>query len=186
MKSLPIEADIWEINYIEKVISNVDYEKSCAESFYIAFVTQQNLLEESMLFAIPVFGSLLYSTYSGRSTLEVFIWRAGYLPLRSTHLGREGDTIYQPDHQKAESSVTDKWTKWFLRRQRLCRYTFPISIVLVFHSWRKWRHILPGGAGMSLVVQWRSLSSPNLGSLLSVPGQGTRPHMLQLRSSTVK
>ena len=82
--------------------------KSCAESFYIVFATRQNLLEESMLFATLVFDSLLYSTYSGRSILEVFIGRAGYLPLRSAHLGREGDTIYQTDHQKAESSVTDK------------------------------------------------------------------------------
>ena len=139
-----------------------------------------------MLFATLVFDSLLYSTYTGRSILEVFIGRAGYLPLRSAHLGREGDTIYQTDHQKAESSVTDKWTKWFLRRQGLRRYTFTTSIVLAFHSWKKWRHTLPGTAGTFLVVQWLRLSIPNSGSLLSVPGWGIRSHMLQLRPGTVK
>ena len=34
--------------------------------------------------------------------------------------------------------------------------------------------------GPSLVVQWLRLWTPNAGALGSIPGQGTRPHMLQL------
>ena len=36
-------------------------------------------------------------------------------------------------------------------------------------------------AGTSLVVQWLRLHAPNAGGLGSIPGQGTRSHMLQLR-----
>ena len=36
------------------------------------------------------------------------------------------------------------------------------------------------------MVQWRTLHSPNAGGLGSIPGQGTRSHMLQLRPSTAK
>ena len=35
--------------------------------------------------------------------------------------------------------------------------------------------------GTSLVVQWLRLHAPNAGSLGSIPGQGTRSHMPQLR-----
>ena len=35
--------------------------------------------------------------------------------------------------------------------------------------------------GTSLVVQWLRLSAPNAGSPGSIPGQGTRSHMPQLR-----
>ena len=35
--------------------------------------------------------------------------------------------------------------------------------------------------GTSLVVQWLRLHAPNTGDPGSIPGQGTRPHMLQLR-----
>ena len=35
--------------------------------------------------------------------------------------------------------------------------------------------------GASLVVQWLTFLTPNAGSLGSIPGQGTRSHMLQLR-----
>ena len=35
--------------------------------------------------------------------------------------------------------------------------------------------------GISLVVQWLRLCIPNAGSLGSIPGQGTRSHMLQLK-----
>ena len=38
----------------------------------------------------------------------------------------------------------------------------------------------------SLVVQWPRLCAPKAGGLGSVPGQGTRSHMLQLKSSTAK
>ena len=34
--------------------------------------------------------------------------------------------------------------------------------------------------GTSLVVQWLRLHTPNAGGLGSIPGQGTRSHMLQL------
>ena len=35
--------------------------------------------------------------------------------------------------------------------------------------------------GTSLVVQWLRLCAPNAGGLSSIPGQGTRSHMLQVR-----
>ncbi|TEA34054.1 hypothetical protein DBR06_SOUSAS2310164, partial [Sousa chinensis] len=34
----------------------------------------------------------------------------------------------------------------------------------------------------SLVVQWRKLRAPNAGGPGLIPGQGTRSHMLQLKS----
>ena len=37
--------------------------------------------------------------------------------------------------------------------------------------------------GTSLVVQWLRLRAPNAGGLGSIPGQGTRSHMLQLKDS---
>ena len=37
-----------------------------------------------------------------------------------------------------------------------------------------------------MVVQSLRLRAPNAGILGSIPGQGTRSHMLQLRSSAVK
>ena len=36
--------------------------------------------------------------------------------------------------------------------------------------------------GTSLVVQWLRLHAPNAGELGLIPGQGTRSHMLQLKS----
>ena len=36
------------------------------------------------------------------------------------------------------------------------------------------------------VVQWLRLCAPNAGGLGSIPGQGARAHMPQLRSGTVK
>ena len=40
--------------------------------------------------------------------------------------------------------------------------------------------------GLFLVVQWLRLCAPSARSLGSIPGQGTRSHMMQLRCSTVK
>ena len=40
--------------------------------------------------------------------------------------------------------------------------------------------------GASLVVQWLRLCTPNAGGLGSIPDQGIRPHMLQLRPGTAK
>ena len=40
--------------------------------------------------------------------------------------------------------------------------------------------------GTSLVVQWLRLRAPHAGSPDSIPGQGTRSHMLQLRPGTAK
>ena len=37
------------------------------------------------------------------------------------------------------------------------------------------------GVGASLGVQWLRLHTPNAGGLGSIPGQGTRSHMPQLR-----
>ena len=39
---------------------------------------------------------------------------------------------------------------------------------------------------ISLVVQWLRLCTPKAGGPGSIPGQGTRPHMLQLRPSAAK
>ena len=36
--------------------------------------------------------------------------------------------------------------------------------------------------GTSLLVQWLTLHAPNAGDQGSIPGQGTRSHMLQLRA----
>ena len=38
----------------------------------------------------------------------------------------------------------------------------------------------------SPVVRWLRLQTPNAGGPGSIPGQGTRPHMPQLRPGTVK
>ena len=38
--------------------------------------------------------------------------------------------------------------------------------------------------GTSLVVQWQRLCTLNVAGLGSIPGWGTRPHMLQLRLIT--
>ena len=40
--------------------------------------------------------------------------------------------------------------------------------------------------GTSLVIQWGRLYAPNVGDLGSIPGQGSRSHMIQLRPSTAK
>ena len=40
--------------------------------------------------------------------------------------------------------------------------------------------------GTPLMVQWLRLCAPNAEGLGSIPGQGTRSYMLQLRSSAVK
>ena len=39
---------------------------------------------------------------------------------------------------------------------------------------------------MSLLVQWLRLHAPNAGGPGLIPDQGSRSHMLQLRSGTVK
>ena len=41
-------------------------------------------------------------------------------------------------------------------------------------------------AGTSLVVQWLRPCAPNAGGPGSIPGQGTRSHVLQLRPGTIK
>ena len=38
----------------------------------------------------------------------------------------------------------------------------------------------------TMVVQWLRLCAPNAGGLGSIPGYGTRSHMLQLRHSTAR
>ena len=42
------------------------------------------------------------------------------------------------------------------------------------------------GLGTSLVVQWPRLHTPHAGALGSIPGQGTRSHMLQVRCGKAK
>ena len=43
------------------------------------------------------------------------------------------------------------------------------------------RHFKSEQIGTSLVVQWLRLCAPNAGGLVSIPGQGTRSHLQQLR-----
>ena len=52
-----------------------------------------------------------------------------------------------------------------------------VSCIGVYHTRRKVH-----GSGTSLVVQCRRLRAPNSGALGSIPGQGTRSHMLQLKT----
>ena len=40
--------------------------------------------------------------------------------------------------------------------------------------------------GTSLVAQWLRLCAPKVGAPGSIPGQGTRSHMLQVRSGAAK
>ena len=43
------------------------------------------------------------------------------------------------------------------------------------------KHLLTDPVGTSLVVQWITFYTPNTGGPGSIPGQGTRFHMLQLK-----
>ena len=52
-----------------------------------------------------------------------------------------------------------------------------VSRTGVYHTCRKVH-----GSGPSLVVQCRRLRAPNSGDLGSIPGQGTRSHMVQLKT----
>ena len=47
-------------------------------------------------------------------------------------------------------------------------------------------HIFKSTAGTSLMVQWLRLQAPNAGGLGSIPGQGTRSHMLQRKIPRVQ
>ena len=47
-------------------------------------------------------------------------------------------------------------------------------------------HIFKSTAGTSLMVQWLRLQAPNAGGLGSIPGQGTRSHMLQRKIPRVR
>ena len=54
------------------------------------------------------------------------------------------------------------------------------------HECGVWQAIKTWGWGTSLVVQWLRLHPPDAGNLGSIPGQGTRSHMPQLRPSAAK
>ena len=47
--------------------------------------------------------------------------------------------------------------------------------------WQQYTELYKKALETSLVVQWLRLCGTNAGSLGSIPGQGTRYHMLQLR-----
>ena len=49
-----------------------------------------------------------------------------------------------------------------------------------------WRNFKEMENGTSLVVQWLRLQAPSEGGKGSVPGQGTRSHVPQLRPSAAK
>ena len=46
--------------------------------------------------------------------------------------------------------------------------------------------ILKTCVGISVLVQWRTVHTPNAGGLVSIPGQATRSHMPELRPSSAK
>ena len=50
----------------------------------------------------------------------------------------------------------------------------------------KWPHSEVHQQGASLVVQWLSIHAPNTGGLGSIPSQGTRSCMPQLRSHVLQ
>ena len=47
--------------------------------------------------------------------------------------------------------------------------------------WQEYTELHKKALGICLVIQWLRFCGPNAGSLGSIPGQGTRSHMLQLR-----
>ena len=62
-----------------------------------------------------------------------------------------------------------------------------LSPKYVFHGrWKREKRKTKQGRGNSLVVQGLRLQVPNAGSLGSIPGQGTRTCMPQLRLSKAK
>ena len=59
---------------------------------------------------------------------------------------------------------------------------FADSSTLITGSTTPHHSLKPGHAGTSLVVQWLRHRTPSAGGLGSIPGQGTRLHMPQLKS----
>ena len=70
------------------------------------------------------------------------------------------------------------WTVW-----QWLKFSWGRSAIRYWQS-TKGRRLLTlerAGQRTSLVVQWLRLWAPNAGGLGSIPGQGTRSHMLQLK-----
>ena len=61
-----------------------------------------------------------------------------------------------------------------VRREKIVQSTFISQCIKV------------GKCGTSLVVQWLPVPAPSAGGQGSIPGQGTRSHVTQLRLSTTK
>ena len=63
-----------------------------------------------------------------------------------------------------------------------------VNIIIKWVTWIFWfpRHIKIMLLGTSLVVQWLGLWVPSAGGPGSIPGQGARSHMLQLRPREAK
>ena len=79
-------------------------------------------------------------------------------------------TIYNSQEIEATRVSTDSWMD---KEDVICIY-----ITLLSHKNYE--------IGTSLVVQWLRLWAPKAGDPNSIPGQGTRSHMLQLRPGAAK
>ena len=90
----------------------------------------------------------------------------------------------------AHSGVTPTAGSWLLSlslQQDSCLWTVTLGEdCCLFYTkdqrnWLAFSSIQILCQGTSLVVQWLSLCAPNAGGLASIPGQGTRSHITQLK-----
>ena len=80
------------------------------------------------------------------------------------------------------SSLTRNWTCVSCIDRRILYHRVTREVVLLLLS----THSTNIFWGTSLVAQWLRLCPPNAGGLGSIPGWGTRSHMLQLGPGTAK
>ena len=75
----------------------------------------------------------------------------------------------------------------YIKRKKLQKDYIPVKIKIqlkkIYYTQREGEK---RKLGASLVVQWLRLCAPNTLGLSSIPGQGTRSHMLQLRPGEAK
>ena len=99
-------------------------------------------------------------------------------------------TRIHPCHH--QDPITDGNAKWYSHSGRqllgfLWNWAYPNCTIWQLHSYTftqdKWKHVCSKTwwLGTSLVVQRLGLHVPNAEGPSSIPGQGTRSHMLQLR-----
>ena len=89
-------------------------------------------------------------------------------------------TILHVDCEEAQAGI-----KTAGRNINNFRYADDTTLMAVSEGERK-SLLMKVKEGTSLVVQWLRLCTPNAGGLGSIPGQGARSHMQQLRPSEAK